>query len=248
MSQKFIELWKQARLLEADGHVLFEKREYEKAAEKHKTAADLYKDSADNVEKKNKELPKKIISNYYIELANHYYSLATLYFYKGEKQDALVNYQHAIEEQKKSIEVYETLKELGDHQQEINTLKVTLHFYLIYENLCLAQIAFLSENYVHAIEYFRIAEIHTNLELEFLMELGDPDRSSRAKARLYYIKGQILRSEALTAMQKENRKAAKEKYLNASLSFEEASKLYPQWEEYKELMNKMKKMGQAIKD
>ena len=122
-----------------------------------------------------------------------------------------------------------------------------LHFFLTHENLCSAQIAFLAEKYQKSVEYFKTAEIHTNLESEFISEVGDLERLKRAKARSYYIKGQIFRSEALLAMQEADRGRAKEKYFDASQAFEDASQLAPEWEEYKELAKKSKRMAVAIR-
>ncbi|MFX1294176.1 MAG: hypothetical protein ACFFD2_04880 [Promethearchaeota archaeon] len=246
MSKEFLDNWTQAKNLEEEGHRLFQKGEYQKSAELHKKAADLFKKNIEFIDLNNEKIRKRVLGNYSIELANYYYSLATLY--TGEKQKALINYQQAIKELKKSLQEYETLKEKKRYHLEINTLKIMLHFFLAHENLCLAQINFLNENYPKAIEFFKTAEIHNNLELEFISEINDFERLKRAKARLYYIKGQIFRSNALLAIQNEHRKEAKENYLNASEFFENASKLYPKWTEYKELAKKTKRMAAAIKD
>jgi len=247
VSKEFMQYWNQARQNEEEGHRFFQQAKYSMAGDKHKKAASLFKKSIDYIDEKDEEIRKKTLGNHYIELANYYHSIATYFFYKGEKEKSLANYQSAIEEQKKSIEIYETLKNYKNYKNEINTLKVSLHFYLAYENLCSAQIAFLNGGYSKAIEYFKIAEIHNNLELEFLSEIGDTERSKRAKARFYYIKGQIFRLEALIAMQEANKDAARENYLKASFAFEEAFKTYPEWKEYKELVEKTKKMALAIK-
>ena len=251
MSQEFLENWNEAKRLEEQGHKFFQECQYQIAAEKHQAAAERFKkllgyiDISD--EQNHEGIRKRVLGNYHIELANYYHSLATFYFYRGDKEAALTNYQHAIEEQKKSIQEYETLKDKEQYMHEINSLKIVLHFYLAYENLCLAQLAFLDEQYAMAIEYFKTAEIHTNLEIEFIAEINDLERLKRARARLFYVKGQISRTEALLAIQNAKREDAKRKYLEASSFFEDASKLYPEWDEYKKLAQKANKMAKAIR-
>jgi len=248
MDENFLQSWNQAKQNEEQGHRFFREAKYHEAAEYHKKAAILFKEALGIINKEDKEIRERILGNYHIEIANSFHCLATEQFYKGDKTNALGYYQKAIQEQKNAIEDYEKLKKRETYQPELSLLKTTLHFYLTYENICLAQIAFLNENYPEAIEFFKIAEIHSNLEVEFILEAGDLTRSIRSRARNYYLRGQILRSEALAALQKENKQEAKGKYLLASQAFEDAAKLYPKWNEYTELAEKTRKMGAALRE
>jgi len=247
IDKDFLEHWNQAKRYEEEGHRLFQNAEYQMAAENHKNAADLFKKTLEFVDSNNEELQKKTLGNHYIELANSYHSLATYHFYRGEKDFALTNFQAALREQKNALNEYEPLKDNKKFEEELILLKIGLYFYSTYENICLAQIEFFKEKYHKAVEFFKIAEIHTNLELDFISQIKDFERSKRTQARFYYIRGQISRSEALVAMQEANGGEAKEKYLQASQYFEDASKLYPEWKEYKDLSEKSKRMGLAIK-
>ncbi len=247
-STEFLEFWNQAKAAEEKGHEFFQQGKYQKAAEQHMRAAELFSRVLRFIQVDDEEdLRSRSLVNYHIELANYQHCLASLNFYSGEKEEALDHFQKATEEQKKSIQEIESLKEGEKNKLEILTLKATLHLFLTYENLTSAQISFLGENYLAALEQFKIAEIHTTLEMEFLMEINDLQRLKRTKARLFYLKGQISRSTALLAMQKTDRRKAKEEYMKASSNFEEATKLYPEWEEYKTLAVKMKKMALVIK-
>ncbi|NVM53655.1 MAG: tetratricopeptide repeat protein [Candidatus Helarchaeota archaeon] len=250
MNDNFLEHWNQAKRHEEDGHKFFQEAKFHEAAESHKKAASLFRKAIeflDENDEKEREIRNKTLGNHYIELANYYHSLATDYFYNGDKQRALEKFRQAIQEQKSAIEEYEKLKKVKQFKQELTSLKIALHFLLAHENICLAQIAFLNEKYREASEYFKTAEIHSNLEYEFTSELGDLGRLKRAKGRSYYSKGQILRSKALEAMQEGNIKNAKENYLKASQIFEAAVKLNPKWKEYSDLAKKSKKMGLALK-
>ena len=246
--QMFKQFWNQANSSEEEGHRLFQESKYQLAAENHTKAAELFKKALEFVDPNNEEIKKKTLGNYHIELANSYQSLGTYHFYNGEKGLALTNFQKAIQEQKDVIQEYETMKDKKKYANELLILKVGLHFYSAYENICSAQMEFLRENYRKAIEFFKIAEIHANLELDFVSQLQDLERSKRTQARIYYIQGQVLRCEALTAIQEGNRKAAKEKYLEAARHFEDASKLHPAWKEYKDLSEKSRRMALAIKE
>ena len=245
MNENFLNYWNRAKRYEEDGHNFFKATQFLNAAESHKYAAELFEKALELLDEGEAEVRIRTVGNHHIEMANYYQSLATDHFYKGEKQKALKIYRKAIEEQKKVITEYS--KEKKHFTRDLKFLNVTLHFLLAYENICSAQMAFLSENYQEAVEFFKTAEIHSNLESEFLSELGDLERLDRSKARSFYVKGQIFRSEALKAMQNKDVGAAKEKYLAASHAFKNASKLYPDWGEYRELAEKTKKMGLALK-
>ncbi len=247
-SVEFLDNWDQAKQLEEQGHKAFEDKEYLRAAESHQEAAELFRKILEYIEVDDEEARRKTLGNYYIELANHYHSLATHFFYRGNKEEALTNFHLAAEEQKKTLEEYEKITDKQQFKYEVDLIKISLYFYLAYENLCKAQIAFLEERYSEAVEYFRIAEIHVNLEVEFVSEIGDLSRLKRAKARSFYYKGQIARSEALLAMQNSDRKKAKENYTSASKLFGEAAHLWPEWEEYEDLAKKSRRMASAIKD
>lgn len=244
----FKQFWNQAKSTEEEGHRLFQETKYQMAAENHNKAAELFKKALEFADPNDEEIQKKTEGNYHIELANSYQSLATYHFYRGEKEIALTNFQGAIREQKSVIEDYEAMKDKKKFENELTILKIALYFYSAYENICLAQIEFFKEQYQKAIDLFKIAEIHTNLELDFLTQIQDFERSKRTQARSHYIRGQILRCEALTAIQEGKRKEAKEKYLEASYQFEDASKLHLNWKEYRELSEKCKRMALAIKD
>ena len=246
--QMFEEFWNKAESAEEQGHKLFQDGKYQLAAENHKKAAELFKKALEFVDPNNEEMKKKTSGNYHIELANSYQSLATHHFYKGEKDIALSNFQRAIQEQKDVIQEYETMKEKKNYANELQILKMGLYFFSAYENICLAQMEFFKENYQKAIEFFKVAEIHENLELDFASQLQDLERARRTQARIYYIRGQVLRCEALTAIQEGSRKVAKEKYFEAAHYFEDASKLHPAWKEYKDLSEKSRRMALAIKD
>jgi len=244
----FKQFWNQAKSSEEEGHRFFQEARYQIAAENHSKAAELFKKALEFVDPKDEELRKRTLGNYQIELANSYQSLATYHFYRGEKDLALTNFQGAIREQKVVIQEYEATKDKKKFANELILLKIGLYFYSAYENICLAQMEFFKEQYRKAIEFFKIAEIHTNLELDFVTQIQDFERSKRTQARCYYIRGQVLRCEALTAMQEGNRTEAKEKYLEASHHFEDASNLHPGWKENKELSEKSKRMALAIKE
>jgi tetratricopeptide (TPR) repeat protein len=244
----FKQFWNQAKSSEEEGHRLFHEAKFQMAAENHSKAADLFRKALEFVDPNDEEIQKRTEGNYHIELANSYQSLATYHFYRGEKEIALINFQGAIREQKVVIEEYETTKDKKKFENELVLLKIGLYFYLAYENICLAQIEFFKEQYQKAIEFFKIAEIHTNLELDFLTQIQDFERGKRTQARFHYIRGQVSRCEALTAIQEGKRKEAKGKYLEASQHFEDASKLHLGWKEYKELSEKSKRMALAIKE
>ena len=248
MNKEFLKSWNQAKKFEEEGHRLFQDSKYEMAAQNHKEAAEFFKNALEFVDTNNEELQKKTQGNYHIELANFYHSLATHHFYRGEKSVALGNFQGAIQEQKNALKEYEVLKDKQKFEDELILLKIGLYFYSAYENICLAQIEFFKEQYNKAVEFFNIAEIHTNLELDFVTQINDFERSKRTEARFFYIRGQISRCEALIAIQEAKRKEAKENYLQASQYFEGASNLYPEWKEYKELSEKSKRMAFAIKE
>lgn len=248
VNKDFLDNWNQAKEYEEEGHRLFQSAEYETAAENHNKAAELFKKALEFIDANNEELQKKTLGNYHIELANGYQSLATNHFYRGEKDFALSNFQGAIREQKIALKEYEGLKDKEKFEEDLFLLKIGLYFYSAYENICLAQIEFIKEGYRKAVEFFKIAEIHTNLEIDFITQAKDFERAKLAQARFYYIRGQISRCEALIAMQETDRKEAKEKYLQASQYFEDASKLYPEWKEYQELSRKSRRMAFAIKE
>jgi tetratricopeptide (TPR) repeat protein len=246
--RRFKQFWDQAKSSEEEGHKFFQIAKYQMAAENHNKAAELFKKALEFVDPNDGEIRKRAEGNYHIELANAYQSLATYHFYRGEKEIALTNFQGAIQEQKLVIQEYETTKDKKKFENELILLKIGLYFYSAYENICLAQIEFFKEQYQKAIEYFKVADIHTNLELDFVTQTQDFERSKRTQARFYYIRGQVSRCGALMAIQEGKRKEAKEKYLEASRQFEEASKLHPAWNEYKELSEKSKRMARAIKE
>ncbi len=248
MNEKFLDNWKQAKRYEEDGHNFYLASNFFNAAESHKHAASFFKKALESLDEKEVETRKTTWGNYHIELVNYYHSLATDYFYKGDKQKALEQFRKAIREQQDIIDEYEKMKENKDISRELHLLKTTLHLLLAYENISLAQLAFFSENYHEAVEFFKTAELHSNLECEFISDVGDLQRLKRARARSHYIKGQIFRSEALEEMKNGNVKEAKEKYLRAANAFDDASKLYPKWEEYRELSEKSRKMGLIIKE
>jgi len=248
MNENFLEFWNRAKQLEEDGHKYFQELNYQEAAKSHNEAASHFLKAFEFLDETEVEIQIKTKGNYHIELANYHHSLATDLFYTGEKELALESFKQAVEEQKKAIKKYEELGDIRLHQPELASLKGVLHFLLTYENICLGQLAFLKEKYFEAVDKFKTAEIHSNLEAEFISELGDLSRLKRAKARSNYIKGQLFRSQALLAIQKKDRKEAKEKYLQASQAFENASKLNPSWGEYNELAEKCRKMSQAIKE
>jgi len=248
IEENFLEYWNRAKRCEEEGHRLFQNGEYQTASENHIEAAELFKKVSEFIDTNDEDLQKKTLGNYHIELANSYHSLATYHFYRGEKDSALANFQSAIQEQKNALKEYETAKDQKKFKEELILLKIGLYFYSAYENICLAQIEFYKEQYHNAVEFFKIAEIHTNLELDFIAQVKDSERAQRVQARFYYIRGQISRSEALIAMQETNRKEAKEKYLQASQYLEDAAKLYPEWNEYQELSEKCRRMALAIKE
>ncbi|MHA1129407.1 MAG: hypothetical protein ACTSQI_11110 [Candidatus Helarchaeota archaeon] len=244
----FLEMWNKAKQLEEEGHSFFQSKEYHQAAVKHQQAANFFKKALKFIDDNNQETQKKTWGNYYIELANSHHSLATSFFYKGDKEQALIHFHLAAEEQKNCLKEYEALAEKVQYKYEINAIKISLYFYSAYENLCKAQISFLKEKYLEAVEYLRIAEIHSNLETEFIAEIGDLNRLKRAKARTFYYKGQISRAKALLAKQNSDRRTAKEEYLKAAKYFEAASKLLPEWKEYSDLVKKAKSMASAIRN
>ncbi|MHA1264988.1 MAG: hypothetical protein ACTSRS_07095 [Candidatus Helarchaeota archaeon] len=247
MDEEFLKLWNQAKQQEEKGHHFYGKGEYKLSAESHKEAANLFLNALKYLSKSGKEEYIRTMGNYHIEMANYYQSLATELFYRGDKAAALKKFQEAIEEQRSAIEEYEKTGKIEKRLRELKALKATLHFLLAYADLTSAQMAFLNENYQDAIEKFKIAEIHSNLEAEFQSEIGNLAQLKRARARGAYLKGQKLRSEALFAMRKWERRVAKEKYLEASMAFDTAAKLYPSWVEYRELSEKMRKMSNVIR-
>ncbi len=247
MNEKFLEIWNLAKGYEEQGHKLFQQSKFQRAAESHKNAASQFMKAIDLLEEDNLETRSRIMGNHYIELANYFQSIATSFFYKGNKAKALTNYQQAIEDQKNAIGEYDKLVQDVAKRAELTLLKSKLHLLLAYENICVAQIAFLNEEYSKAAENFGTAEIHSNLEAEFVSELGDMSRLKIVRARSYYLKGQVFRSEALFAMQNGDRGAAKQKYLEAAQLFENAANILPDWDEYRDLSMKSRKMAGAIK-
>lgn len=247
MQDEFREIWNHAKQQEERGHRLFLEKRFQEAAESHVNASRLFLDALSFVKKEEGEVRIRTYGNHHIELANHYHSLAADAFYEGEKESALIHFQSAVEEQKKALDAYEKLESNNEEKEVIKHLKATLHLLMTYEHITRAQIAFLGEVYSEAVKIFKLAEIFSNLEGEFVADLGDLVQLNRSRARSAYIRGQIFRSEALLAMQKEERALAKEKYLKAAQSFEEAAVLNPNWKEYKVLAGKSEKMARAIK-
>jgi len=247
VNENFLEAWNLAKGYEERGHKLFKQSKFLEAAESHKQAASQFMKAIGLLEAEDLETRNRTLGNHYIELANYFQSLATEFFYRGNKTKAFTHFQQAIEDQKNAVEEYEKLVQDDVKRTELNLLKSKLHLLLAYENICIAQVAFMKEEYLKAAENFGTAEIHSNLEAEFVSELGDLNRLKLVKARSYYIKGQIFRSGALSAIQKGDRKEAKQKYQEAAQSFENAASLLPDWDEYKELSEKARKMASAIK-
>ena len=247
MNENFLEIWNIAKGYEEQGHRLFQQSKFQQAAESHKKAASQFMRAIGLLGEKDLETRIRTVGNHYIELANHFQSLATDYFYKGNKAKALENFQQAIEDQKNAVEEYENLVQDDAKRAELALLKSKLHLLLAYENICIAQIAFIQEEYSKAAENYETAGIHSNLEAEFVSELGDLNRLKLVRARSYYIKGQIFRSWALSAIQNGNRQEAKKNYLEAAKSFENAANFMPNWDEYTDLAEKSRKMARAIR-
>jgi tetratricopeptide (TPR) repeat protein len=247
MNEDFLASWNQAKQEEEKGHKFFHTAKFDQAAECHKTASTLFLDAFNLLAPTETETRTRAMGNHHIELANYYHSVAMAFSIGGEKEEALERFKDAIEEQKDALSEFQKLEKNNKLKHELSYLKASLHHLLAYENIIHAQIAFLHEEYVTAVEKFKTAEIHSNLEVEFISALGELARLKLAKARVYYIRGQILRSQALIAIHHGDREAAKASYSKAADAFEDAAKLSPQWIEYGDLAKKSRRMAQAIK-